>query len=88
MARTQHELKVYAIDPSQGSKKELYSDNQKTWVDLDMEDRIRFLPASNSFIVSSDHSGWMHLYLYKMSGELINPVTEGDYTVTGIEKID
>ncbi len=88
MPRNQHELKIYAVDPTLGSKKEIYSDNQKTWVDLDQDDRILFLPAVNSVVIKSDKTGWMHLYLYKMDGTPVNAITEGDFTVTGIEKID
>ena len=46
MNRGQDTLIIYAVDPSNGSKKEFYKEVQKTWVELDdMGSRIDFLPA-------------------------------------------
>ncbi len=88
MPRNQHELKIYAVNPVLGNKKELYTDSQQTWVDLDMENRLEFLPSLNSFIVKSDKTGWMQLYLYKMDGTFLNAITAGDFTVNDIEQVD
>ena len=38
--------------------------------------------------MQSDASGWNHIYYYDMNGKLINAVTSGRYTVTGISKVD
>ena len=88
MPRSQDNLKIYAVDPANGSKKEIYDEKQKTWVDLDLENRINFVPGTKQFIIKSDKSGWMHLYLYNLDGTLVNPVTQGDFTVTELVKID
>ena len=88
MPRHQNDYKIYAVNPANGSKKELYHEQQKTWIDLDLDDRINFLADGKSFILTSDKSGWMQLYLYRMDGALVNPITQGDFTVTGILRID
>ena len=50
---------------------------------------FKVLPESNAFIWYSHCSGWGHLYRYNLStGELINPITQGDYVVTKIHHID
>jgi len=38
--------------------------------------------------MQSDRTGWNHLYLYTSDGVLINAITTGNYTVTGIKYID
>lgn len=88
MPRSQDNLKIYAVDPSSGNKKEIYDEKQKTWIDLDLPNRINFLPDGKGFILKSDRTGWMHLYFYSMDGALINPVTQGDFTVTDLVKAD
>jgi dipeptidyl-peptidase-4 len=88
MPRLQNKLKIYSIDPSNGSRKEVYDKKQKTWIDLDLEARIEFLSEGKGFIIKSDKSGWMHLYLYNMNGQLINMVTQGDFSVTELVKLD
>lgn len=43
------------------------------------------LPASNELIWYSERSGWAHLYLYDLdSGQLKNPITQGDWLVRGV----
>ena len=55
MNRGQDNLKVYEVNLSNGSKKELYDEKQKTWIDLDDQGgRISFLEKSKGFILQSD----------------------------------
>ncbi|TWR30020.1 S9 family peptidase [Mucilaginibacter pallidiroseus] len=86
MNRDQNNLKVYAVSPSTGAKKEIYNETQKTW--LDWFDDIDFLKDNQGFIVKTDKSGWMHLYWYGMDGKLKSQITSGNYTVTGLKHID
>lgn len=88
MPRSQDNLKIYQIDLANGSKKEIYNEDQKTWISLDEGDRVNFIPGSDKMIIKSDRTGWAHLYLHDLSGKLINPITAGDFTVTGIVKAD
>ncbi|MFC5411451.1 DPP IV N-terminal domain-containing protein [Larkinella bovis] len=84
--RAQDNLKLLAVDPATGRKTELVSESQKTWVDW--LTTVHFLPDGKHFIRQSDESGWMHLYLHTMDGRLKNPITSGNYTVTGLSLID
>ncbi|MDB5229932.1 MAG: family peptidase, partial [Chitinophagaceae bacterium] len=86
MDRPQHHLIVYAIDPATGSKRPVYDEQQKTWVDW--LDNIHFLENNKGYIVQSDKSGWMHIYQYDMNGNPVNQVTNGNWTVKDILKID
>lgn len=88
MDRAQHDLKIYNINLQNGAKAELYDEKQSTWVDLDDDDRIEFLESGKGFILRSDKTGWRHLYLYDMNGRLLNAITEGEYTVGAVFKID
>ena len=72
MNRKQNDLKIYAVDPSTGNKKELYDETQKTWVQLeDGYERLHFLSNNKNFILESDKTGWNNLYMYDMSGKLV-----------------
>lgn len=89
MNRGQDSLVVYEVGETNGSKKPVYTETQKTWVDLDdMGKRITFLQDGRHFIVQSDQTGWNMLYLYDMNGQLVNPITTGAFTVTAIDYID
>jgi dipeptidyl-peptidase-4 len=88
MNRGQDNLKIYNVDLDSGAKTELYDEKQTTWIDLDRGNRIEFLPGNTGFIMRSDKSGWEHYYLFDMKGKLISQVTNGDFTVGQIFKVD
>ena len=90
MDRGQNNLKIYELDMATGAKKEVYKEYQKTWIDLEdrVGGRINFLANNKGYIAQSDATGWNQLYLYQMNGQLINSITSGKYTVTGIKSID
>ena len=90
MDRGQNNLKIYELDMASGKKKEVYKEYQKTWIDLEdrVSGRINFLANNKGYIAQSDASGWNQLYMYDMNGQLVNAITNGKYTVTGIKLID
>jgi dipeptidyl-peptidase-4 len=90
MDRGQNNLKIYELDMATGAKKEVYKEYQKTWIDLEdrVSGRINFLANNKGYIAQSDATGWNQLYLYDINGNLINPITNGKYTVTGIKLIE
>jgi dipeptidyl-peptidase-4 len=88
MNRDQNQLKIYNINPTNGSKNIVYEEGQKTWITLDDNDRIEFLSSNKGFIVKSDKDGWQNLYHYDMSGKLINQITNGNFWSTSLLKFD
>jgi dipeptidyl-peptidase-4 len=89
MNRGQDLLIIYAVDPSSGNKKELYKEEQKTWIDLDDQGgRITFLPNKKGFIIQSDKDGWEQLYWHNMDGSLKNKITSGNNWSTTVRYID
>lgn len=51
--------------------------------------QARPLPSSDDIIWYSERSGWAHLYLYdRKTGQLKNPITEGDWIVRDIRHYD
>lgn len=89
MNRKQDNLKIWEVDPANGSKTLFYNEQQETWVDLDDEgQRIRFLGNGKGFILFSDSSGWNHMYFHAMNGKRLNAITSGKYNVSAIEFID
>jgi len=86
--RGQDNYKLFDVDIITGKKTEIYHETQKTWIDIDKNNRVNFLPSGDGAIIISDKSGYDHLYLHASNGSLINPLTQGDFTVLDIIKID
>jgi dipeptidyl-peptidase-4 len=85
--RDQNDFKIYDVNMNTGSKKIFYEEKQKTWVDMNDLGRMTFLNNGN-ILVTSDKTGWKHMYYYNKDGKLINPITTGNFTVTKIDFID
>lgn len=88
--RGQDHLKIFDVSPYNGSKKIMYEEEQKTWVDLEDKagGRITFLKTKPAFILESDKTGWNHLYLHNNNGTLINAITSGNFSVLNVLLID
>ncbi len=54
---------------------------------VDVTDNLTFL-NDNSFIWTSEKSGWNHIYHYDKTGKLINQVTDGPWEVTNYYGFD
>lgn len=89
MNRAQNNLKIWAVNPATGNKKELYDEKQKTWIQLeDGYERLHFLSNNKNFILENDQTGWNHLYLFDMSGKQLNAITSGKFTVLNITQVN
>ncbi len=88
MNRLQDSLIIFEMDIVAGTKKPFYTEVQKTWINLDDNERVRFVNDGKNIIVQSDQSGWMQLYNYDINGKLINAITQPNYTVTDVTLID
>ena len=86
--RKQQHYKLLETDLQTGKTTLLHSEQQDTWITLDDEPRILFLPSGKGFIFQSDESGWNHLYLHDMSGKRLYSITSGAYTVLNVLKVD
>lgn len=64
-----------------GTFKDLFSDEEDTFVNRDM---LFYQFQNGDFIVSSEKSGWNHLYHYDKNCRLIRQLTNGDFVVSKI----
>lgn len=88
MPRTQDHYVIYEMNLASGAKKPIYEEKQRTWIDLDDNDRIQFLKSGKGFLLYSDKTGWKNVYYFDMNGKLISHITNGNYTVTDIIHVD
>jgi dipeptidyl-peptidase 4 len=88
MNRLQDNLIIYDVNLFTGAKSEFYNEKQKTWIDLDDNDRIHFMENKTGLILFNDATGWKHMYFYDMKGKLVNTITSGKFTVTDLTYVD
>jgi dipeptidyl-peptidase-4 len=80
-SRDQRRLDLLSADVATGATRVLITETSPTWVDL--HDELTFLNKSARFIWASSRSGYRHLYLYDLDGQLVRPLTAGNWMVVG-----
>ncbi|MGD0590763.1 MAG: S9 family peptidase [Bacteroidota bacterium] len=78
MNRAQTEVNLYFVDRSNGIVTNILKETDDEWVH---HYDPYFLKNAKSFIWISERSGYAHLYLYTMDGQLINQITKGEWSL-------
>ena len=68
MNRLQNRLDILHADATTGQSQTVWSEESKTYVDLEFTDDLTYLADGKSFIQTSERSGYKHLYLYDING--------------------
>lgn len=83
-SRDQHKVDVCVADAATGDVKVLIEERLNTYV----EHQNLELLANGDMLWWSERDGWAHLYRFGPDGTLKNRLTEGPFSVRGIEAID
>ncbi|MEL7119602.1 MAG: DPP IV N-terminal domain-containing protein [Bacteroidota bacterium] len=86
MDRDQTILHLKAANPITGDSKIIHKEQQSTW--LDFYNEINFLKDNDSFIVLSDRNKWKNIYMHTISSGKVSPITQMDWRVTSIDRVD
>lgn len=77
--RHQSILEIQAVNPLSGISRTIMREESDTYLNEQTYAGIEFL--DNHFVFQSERSGYNHLYLYTLNGELVRPITQGEYEV-------
>jgi dipeptidyl-peptidase-4 len=84
--RGQDMIRIYKSDPYCGLKKMIYEEKQPSWVEFFKD--LYLFEDGKGFLLRSDKTGWRHLYFFDMDGNLIQRLTDGEWNVSKIVRID
>lgn len=84
--RLQNELEILLSDAQSGQSRVIYTELNHYYVDI--TDDLNFLPDEEGFIISSEKSGYNHIYFYNMEGELVKQLTDGNWDVIKVYGYD
>jgi len=80
MNRHQNHYELLFADVNTGDTKLIYEEKNKAWIDVN--DDLTFTEDGKSIILSSEKSGFNHIYLYDIEGKFKRQITQGDWDVT------
>lgn len=92
--RGHQRFRVIEVDSQTGRTRNLIDEKTETFIwtahteNLRLE-RINWLDESDEIVYASERDGWRHLYLVDAKeGRIANQITQGEWVVRGIERID
>lgn len=85
MNRLQNDLRLYRINPSDGSSSVLFHEQAPAY--LEINDYLTFL-KDGSFLWASEQDGYNHIYRYDATGKPVKKITSGNWDVTGFLGVD
>ncbi|HCC70532.1 MAG TPA: S9 family peptidase [Bacteroidales bacterium] len=84
--RDQDDMRFILADIESGDYNEIYRETRDTWVDFFTDNYI--MQDGSGFIIRSCKSDWMNLYYYSWDGNLKTQLTNFDWRVSRILKVD
>ena len=87
--RLQNRMDILHLNTVTGEVKAVVSDVYDTYVDVDFVDELTYLNDGKHMILASEKSGYKHLYLYTVDGQLKNQITNGNWeveTIAGVKE--
>ena len=89
--RDQDDLSIILADPVTGDYKEIAREISPTWVEFHedvyvMEDGTGFILRSS--VCPASQSGWENLFYYSWEGDLLSQITDVEFRVTSVERVD
>jgi dipeptidyl-peptidase 4 len=85
MNRLQNKLELLSSDATSGASDIIYTEENKAYIDVP---EISFLSDKKTFIITSEKSGWNHLYQYNLDGSLVKQITNGNWDIDQFYGID
>ncbi|WP_251619728.1 S9 family peptidase [Odoribacter lunatus] len=80
--RLQNKMDILLANVRTGHTTSLYREENKYYIDESNLDNFIFLEDGKQFVITSEKSGYMHLYLHDISGREIKALTSGDYDIS------
>ncbi len=84
--RDQDDMVFILADINTGDFKTVYKEKRDTWIDFFTDNYI--MEDGSGFIVRSYSSDWYNLYYYNWDGKLVSTISDVDWRITGILRVD
>jgi dipeptidyl-peptidase-4 len=82
-------LRVIAVDAATGETTALVEERSPTFIDYSSKFYLHATADGRHLLWASERSGWNHLYRYDArTGALRNAVTQGEWVVRGVDRVD
>ncbi|WP_406693987.1 prolyl oligopeptidase family serine peptidase [Singulisphaera sp. Ch08] len=82
-------LRLVSVDAETGAARAIIDERSETFIDYSQKMFLQYLDETNEILWMSERDGWNHLYLFDaLTGQVKNQVTQGEWVVRGIDRVD
>ncbi len=82
-------MRMIGLRADSGSARTILEESRKTFIDYSQKYHFQLLDNGTRFLWASERSGYNHLYRFDAnSGQLVNPVTSGEWNVKEVLRFD
>ncbi len=82
-------FRILSVDAATGRVTPIVNEESKTFIDYSGKQFRHDVAGGEELIWMSERDGWNHLYLFNSkTGELKNQITQGEWVVRGVERVD
>lgn len=78
--RLQNKFELFFVSASNGAVSKIYEEENKCYIEIN--DNLYFLPGDKGFVITSEKSGYNHIYIISNDGKTEKQITNGDWEVT------
>jgi len=82
MNRLQNKVEIMVANAQTGDSRVIYQETNPYYISQIGDDYPTFIKDGEQFIIYSEKSGYNHLYLYDLEGNLVHQITSGEWDVT------
>lgn len=86
--RLQNKVDILVAETTTGKSTVLYTEENEHYLSRIDDNYLFFTADGQQFLILSPRSGYYHYYLYSMQGELMGPVTQGNWEVAEVLAVD
>jgi len=84
--RLQNKLELLIADATTGKPNVVYTDKSKYYIDITND--LTFLKDNEHFLITSERSGYNHIYVGDLKDNSLRQLTKGDWDVRSLKGID
>lgn len=84
--RDQNDIRIILSDASTGDYTQIYEEKRSSWVEF--YENVYVFQNGTGFILKSYRNDWENLYYHGWDGRLISQLTNCDFRVNAIERVD
>lgn len=80
-------MSLIQVEPN-GQITPIIQERSKTFIDWTAKSFYHILKGGNQVIWQSERSGWSHLYLCDLNRDDVKPITQGNWVVRAVDRVD